>query len=207
MVTKRKPAPKTADEVRSRRGRMHKDAQGFTDMERLFVLHFMGAGNRSIGQSALLAGYGKGSLRTAQKSGSDVMARPHVMAEVERLTELRNAKLRITADDVLRDIVILRTDAEYLPKSVQTIKTRLDILKTLGEHVAVGAFRRQVGLSSPNGGPIEHFDLAAMAMLSDEELETLERAREIMDRATGRSSDAVPNGGADQGGEGTPPET
>jgi len=205
-MTKRKEPPKTAAEARSRRGRAHKDAAGFTDMERLFVLHYMGVGNRVIGQSALLAGYGKGNLRNAQRAGSDVMARPHIMAEVERLTEARNEKLRITADDVLRDIVILRTDAEYLPKTTQTIKTRLDILKTLGEHVAVGAFRRNVGLSSPTGGPIEHVDLAALADLTDQELETLERAREIMDRATGRGADAVPDGRADQGGEGTTPE-
>jgi len=205
-MTKRLSPPKNATEARSRRGKVHKDAQGFTDQERLFVLHFMGVGNRSIGDSALMAGYGKGNCRAAQKYGSEVLSRSHVMAEIDRLTELRNEKLRITADDILRDLVILRTDAEFLPKSVQSIKARREILKDLGDHVAVGAFRRNLGLSAPGGGPIETVDLAALAQLNDEELETLERAREIMDRAAGRNPVSLPDGGADQGGEGAPPQ-
>lgn len=205
MTTPRKPRPKDATEARSRRGKVHKDSEGFTDKERLLVLHFMGAGNRSITESSILAGYGNGNRRQAQKYGSEVMARPHVIAEIERLTELRNAKLRITADDILRDLVILRSDAEFLPKSVQTIKARREILKDLGDHVAVGAFRRNVGLSAPNGGPIETVDLAALADLSDEELEKIAVAREILDRIAVKPR-GVADDGADQGGEGAPPE-
>lgn len=205
LGAQRGAATKAAN-ARTARGRVKRDAQGFTDGERLFVLHYMGAGNRQLGKSALLAGYGKGKERMAGKYGSDLMQRPHVSAEIERLTILRNERLMVTADDVLRDLVILRSDAEFLEKGVQSIKARREIIKDIGEHISVGAFRRNVGLSSPTGGPIESVDIAALANLTDEELNTLERAREIMDRAAGRSSDAVPDGGADQGREGTAPE-
>jgi hypothetical protein len=200
-----KGAATKAANARVARGRIKRDEGGFTSGERLFVLHYMGAGNRSIGQSALLAGYGKGNLRTAQKYGSDLMRGAHVVAEIDRLTEQRNARLMVTADDVLRDLVILRADAEFLPTGVQQIRARREILKDIGDHVAVGAFRRNVGLSSPSGGPIEHVDLAALADLTDEELTQLERAREIMDRVAGRAR-ALPNGSADQGGAGEAPE-
>lgn len=190
---------------RERKDKAGRDAQGWTVQERAFVLHYVGAAKFVATEAAVLAGWGSSSRDQARKYASQVMKRPHIIAEIQRIMEERSEKLAITADDVLRELAILKVDAEVLPKSVQTVKARREILKDIGEHVNVGAFRRQVGLSNPNGGPIETVDVMDLSGLSDEELDQLERARTILDRVAGRPP-AVPDRDADQGGEGAPPE-
>lgn len=187
----------------TKRGDRARDAEGFTVKERAFVLHYLGAANRNGTDAALLAGWAQGNRAGARRYACEVMARPHIVAEIQRLTEERNARLAITAEDVLRDLVILKVEAEVMPKSVQTMKLRREVLKDIGDHIAVGAFRRQVGLSSPTGGPIETADAEWLANATDEELDDLERARSIIDRRAGRSPE-VPDGGSDPSGEGTP---
>jgi len=185
-----------------------KDAEGFTDQERAFVLHYLGAANRIATDAALMAGWGKGVRGAARRYAYQVMQRPHIQAEIERQTEARNARLAVTADDVLRELLILKVDAEINGKSGPALRTRLDVLKTIGEHVNVGAFRRMVGLSNPSGGPIQTEDVAALARLTDEELDQLERARSILDRAGGppTAAPAVSEHGGDTGGEGAAPQ-
>lgn len=200
MTKKAKPDPDAPPRVNRRGGK--RDAAGFTDKERAFVLHYLGAANRNGTEAALMAGWAVGNRPGACRYASEVLQRPHIVAEIQRLTEARNERLGYTADDVLRELLRLKTDVETLSeRSAPAMRTRLDVLKTIGDHVAVGAFRRNVGLSSPSGGPIETVDHAALAGLSDEELDQLERGRAILDRIAGRSAE-VPDVGADQGGEG-----
>lgn len=172
--------------------------------EQAFVLHYMGAAKRNGTEAALLAGYAaSGDRGQARRRAHEILKRPHVVIAIERETELRNERLSYTADDVLRELLRLKVDAELVSARAPTaLRIRLDTLKTIGDHVAVGAFRRQLGLSAPNGGPIETADLAALASLSDEELDQLERARSILDRAAGGVPE-VSDVGGDPGGEGT----
>lgn len=178
--------------------------RGINPKEREFVLHYFGAANRIATDAALMVGWGKGNRSAARNYASDVMARPHVIAEVERIQTERAQRLAYNADDVLRDLLVLKTDVEAAAsKSGPAMRTRLDVLKTLGEHISVGAFRRQVGLSAPGGGPIETVDLAKLASLSDEELDQLERARAILDSLSGGSAAPADDSG-DSSGEGAP---
>lgn len=184
-------AEKTAA-IRRHSGR---DEEGFTEKERAFVLHYIGAARRNATEAALLAGWGKGNRRAAGRYAYAAMSRPHLIAEIQRQTELRNERLSVTADDVLRELLVLKVDAERLShKSAPALRTRLDVIKTIGDHVGVGAFRRQVGLSAPNGGPIETVDLAALAKLTDEELDQVARVRAILDRV-------LPSEGSDRSGD------
>jgi hypothetical protein len=190
-MTKQKRAP-----------RSKRDAEGLTDRERLFAMHYVGAAGRSGTRAYLMTGT-TGNYNTAKRESHKFLQKLPVIQLIDRLTEERNERLNFTADDVLRELIVLKTDVEALgAKSAPALRTRLDVLKTIGEHVEVRAFRRQVGLSSPTGGPIQVEDLSH---LSDEELEAVERAREILDRRSGSTGDASdPDAGGDPGGEGTP---
>jgi len=192
--------------ARVQKGPKRRDAGGFTDGERAYVLYYMGAANRIGTEAALMAGYGKGSRGAAKRYAYELMQRPHIVAEIERLTAERNERLQYSSDDVLRDMLILKTETELLPnRNAPIMRTRLDILAKIGDHVGVNAFRKQVGLSSPTGGPIEHVDAAWLADATDEELDALEHARSIIDRRAG-ATNAIPDGSGDTGGEGTAPE-
>ena len=180
-----------------------RDNRGLSERERTFVGHYLGAAARNATEAAVLTGYGNGNRNNAKNYAVEIMRRPHVQAEIQKQTEERNERLQITADDVLRELLVLKVDCENVGRSAPALRTRLDVLKTIGDHVAVGAFRKQVGLSSPSGGPIETADVAALASLSDEELDQLERARAIIDRVAGKPAE-VPDGGGDTGGEGAP---
>lgn len=169
-----------------------KKRDGLNHREQAFVRHYLGAANQNGTEAAILAGYSpNGGREGARRIAYDLRRRPMILDAIEAGIEARNARLDVTADDVLREIVILKADAEGLPKNSPALRTRLDILKTLGDHVRVNAFRKQIGIASPTGGPIELLDHAALAKLTDEELQTLERAREIMDRIAGQSSNGA----------------
>jgi len=178
-----------------------------SEQEQEFVLHYLGAANRNATEAVILAGYQVRDRMVARAKAGTIMARPRVIAEIEAQTEARNERLKVTADDVLRELLVLKVDAEISSqKSVQAMRIRLDTLKTIGDHVSVGAFRRMVGLSNPNGGPIETVDVMDLSGLSDEELEDIDRARAILDRRTGANAE-VSDRRPDQGGEGTAPES
>jgi len=191
-----------ANNVRKRRPR---DADGWLATEKAFVLHYLGVANRNATEAAVLAGYGRGNRDSAKKQGCEILQRPHVIEYIDKITQERNQKLRVTADDVLRELMILKVDAETEKRTLGALKMRREILKDIGDHVAVGAFRRNVGLSAPNGGPIEVADLAMMAELTDDELDQLEKARAILDRISPASA-AGSDRGSDSSGTGATPQ-
>jgi len=177
-----------------------RDKDGFTAIERAFTLHYLGAARHNASEALRLAG-SKAIGQSISVSASRMLNRPHVRAEVDRLIAQRNERLSITAEDVLRDLVILRDNARSLiEQDMPALRLQRDLIKDIGEHVSVGAFRRQVGLSAPNGGPIATYDIAALAQLTNEELDQLERARAIIDRVSPTAED--PADGGDQGGAG-----
>jgi hypothetical protein len=182
-----------------------RDNEGWLQAERAFVLHYLGAANRIATDAALLAGYGKGQRGTARRTGSDLMQRPHIVAEIERVTAERNERLGITAEDVLRKLLVIETEAVLLGRNTQALKLRREVVKDIGDHVAVGAFRKQVGLSNPNGGPIETADAAWLATATDEELEAIAVARAIIDRRSGQRA-THPLGDDDSSGDREAPQ-
>lgn len=177
-----------------------------TEPEREFVLHYLGAAKRNGTEAVLLSPFNITNRNSARAKAYAIMARPRVIAEIEAQTEARNERLQYTADDLLRELLVLKADAEVASrKSNPAMRIRLDTLKAIGEHVNVGAFRRMVGLSNPRGGPIETVDVMDLSGLTDEELEEIDRARAILDRRTGANA-TLSDRSADQGGEGTAAE-
>jgi hypothetical protein len=105
-------------------------------------------------------------------------------------------------------------EAVQVAKACRTEKLERDFLGT--EISAVVQSRRLALMSSApdewcekrvyehtgaNGGPIQTADAAWLATATDEELDALEQARAIIDRASGRA-----DRGGDQGGTGAAPE-
>ncbi|MEO7681788.1 MAG: terminase small subunit [Sphingomonas sp.] len=172
-------------------GRRVLDNNGLTANEHAFVLHYLGAANGVIFHAMRMAGYKSGSDRNMRAEGHRVMARPRVIAAIEKEREFRAERLRFSADDVLREQLRVLREAELLPNAskLQGLKLRRETLKDIGEHVSVGAFRRNIGLSSPTGSAIQVEDVTQYEHLSDEELEALARAREILDRGAGHPPD------------------
>lgn len=96
--------------------------------QRLFVAGIVGG---STGKAAALAaGY---SPRTAEKQASDLLAKPHVKAEVERLLAERNGRALVTGDYVLnslRDLAArLQTPDDWAPGPA------IRALELLGKHL------------------------------------------------------------------------
>lgn len=185
-----------------------KDEHGLTEVQRLFVLYFIGEARQNSTEAAWMMGQYT-TRKSASQAGHRFMRYPEVAAEVKRLTDERNKRLEYTADDVLRDTLSIKRDADFMfagpkGKTVGLLRTRLDIVKTAGDHVNVAAFRRQVGLSGPGGGPIEVVTAGLLAKLTDEELDIVERALAIINRYSPAAEPA--DAGADQGGAATASE-
>lgn len=196
-LAKARAARRTNEDGKFIGGGVRRDAQGFTPHERLFIGHYLNAGLGKGAEAARLAGIGGKNPRGFAYT---LLQRPHVIAEIDRQMEARSQELRVSASDVLRDLVVLKTDAEQLGINVQTVRARREILASIGDHVAVGAFRRNVGVSGPGGGPIE-FNVSILERATPEELSILERAREILDRL-GALADGDPERGDAESGEG-----
>lgn len=192
--------------TRNKNGRHRADdpERPLTEREQLFRMHYIGAANFVGAEAVIMAGYNVSSRQRARDMAHDIMRRPAVARAIELEMESRNVRLRVTADDVLRDLIKLKAEASTLKATSANVKTKLSIIEKIGDHVDVNAFRKQVGLSSPTGGPIETADAAWLARASDEELDALEHARAIIDRRSGRNPDGADDDG-DSGGEGTPP--
>lgn len=208
MTEKRKPSsrPPTKEETAKanavRAANKGKRDKVLTEGERAFCLHYIGVALGNGAEAVRLAGFKHEKPDQARRYAYELLRRPRVIAEIERLRSERAARLTVTADQVLADLVRVRDEARLLPRASANLKVQLAAIEKIGEHIGVGAFRKNVGLSSPTGGPIETVDLASLANLSDEELDDLERARAIIDRLAGASP--VPDRGDDQSGEGAP---
>jgi len=177
-----------------------------TPQEQEFVLHYLGGAKRNATDAVIMAGYQVASRASANSKGATLMGRPRIIAEIQAQTEARNERLQYTADDLLRDLFVLKTDAEIASrKSNPAMRIRLDTLKTIGEHVNVNAFRKQIGLSNPEGGPIGVVDAEWLAQATDDELKKVEDAWAIINRLSGNSG--PPSTGGDQGGTGAATES
>jgi len=170
-----------------------------TEIDRAFAIHYVGAARGIAAHAAKMAGCQCANDVAFRRRGYELMQRPTVIAEIDRLRIEAAARIEITAEDVLVDLVRVRDKARLLPPTSANLKVELTAIEKIGDHVGVMAFRKQLGLSNPTGGPIETVDLT---QFTDEELEALELARGIIDGRAGGDGD--PERGGATGGEGTP---
>lgn len=186
-MTKAAVRPKTAAKVSGK----------LTEKEALFIEHYLGAAAGNGRKAAEMAGYG-GKPDTLKKVAWNILKRPRVIEVMAEAREARSTTLVYAADDVLRELLQLLADAKALPKNSLRVRTVLAVLDKIGAHVAVNAFRQQVGLSNPAGGPIDVNHSIDLTGLTDDELEYVERAREAIDRANGGNPvpDSDPSGEA-----------
>jgi len=199
MTEKRKPRPPSAEATAranaTRAANKAKRDKVLTEGERAFCLHYVGAALGNGAEAVRLAGFTHTKPDQPKRYAHELLQRPRVIAEIERLRSERASRLTVTADQVLSDLVRVRDEARLLPRGSANLKVQLAAIEKIGEHIGVGAFRKNVGLSSPTGGPIETIDLAAMAQLSDEDLDKLDAARDIIDRLAGRVEPDTDEGG------------
>jgi hypothetical protein len=178
------PEKKKAQTAGLKRGGSRNPAK-LTEFERAFCLHYCGAALGVGSRAAQLAGYNGSAPANFKRYAYEVLQRPRVVAEIERLRAARVERLSITADEVLLDLVAIRDKARLLPATSANLKVELSAVEKIGDHVGVAAFRKQLGLGGPGGGPIEIADAEWLATATDEELDHLERARSIIDRRAG----------------------
>lgn len=144
-----------------------------TDQEMTFVLSLIGSCAWNGTAAARAAGVTEASARTR---ASEWLAMPAIANAITEAMAERAAKLKIDADFVLLHLVSLYHETVQLPKGVASIRLARDMLETIGRHVDVRAFRTQIGIANPMGGPVEE----DISCLDDEELEWYGRiARKI----------------------------
>lgn len=166
-----------------------------TAKQRQFVVEYLIDLNAT--QAALRAGY---SARGAKDQAWQLMQRPDITEAIEQAKEARNKRVQVDADYVLQRLTdidqmdlaaIHGDDGKLLPirqwpliwrqmvKEVDMksgkvkFHDKLRALELIGKHVSVNAFRDQIGIGDPNGGPIQTVT-ADLGKLTDEQLEQLE---------------------------------
>jgi hypothetical protein len=168
--------------------------RGFTNREREFCFHYIGAANFNQTKAADMAGYA-----TPPSEAARLMKREHIVNAIGSLLAQRTLDLTIDAKWVLVELIEVQRDA----KAKGNRKDNLRALELIGKHVDVAAFREQHGLGGLNGEPLEaEHDLSH---LTDEELDQLEAiSRKIYARK--QAADALPNLSSvvDSAGAGSP---
>lgn len=162
------------------------DTSGLTAKEDAFVLNLIGACNWNGKAAAIAAGF---SPENAKSYAHQLLQKPKIIAAVTRAMEARNRDLAIDARYVLARLVGIEMDAASLGINVQALRLRRDTLESIGKHVDVRAFRTQIGLGNPDGGPVESVDLS---QLSAEELDAYGRLARKLQGGDADEEDEVP---------------
>ena len=133
-------------------------AKGLTERQKLFCLEYIKDFNGN--RAAIAAGY---SAKTARGQAYDLLTRPHIQAEVQRLSAKRAKKLEVSAEWVLRKLVKNHSRAsqavEVLDKKGRpTGEFRYEgavvnkALELIGRHL--GMFLDKTELTGKDGGPL-----------------------------------------------------
>lgn len=107
-------------------------------------------------QAAIRAGY---SSKTAAEIALENLRKPQIASRVQELMNARSKRVERTADDVLRDLQSVLTDAmQKVPDRDGNIaminhSAALKALELEGKHRKM--FSDKVELSGPDGGPIQ----------------------------------------------------
>lgn len=112
----------------------------------LFVLEYIKDFNGA--RAAKEAGY---TAKFAARRAFELLEKPEINAALQQAMEERSERTKIDADWVLTEAVDLYKECrqEGDRKSASTV------LKTIGTHVDVQAFKEKHELTGPNDGPIE----------------------------------------------------
>jgi phage terminase small subunit len=140
----------------------------------------------SATKAAIRAGY---SAKTANRIGPELLTKPAVAEAVAQAQAERAERTKIDADYVLRQAVKLHErcmqeiepftdrkgeqvyDKDGNPLYVFNASGAAKALELVGKHVGVQAFREQVGLGGPDGGPIRTETRTWREVLREEEKE------------------------------------
>lgn len=168
MVTDDFPAdPSPAVQPEPGLDRYGRGEDGLTMKQRLFVDEYLIDMNATA--AAKRAGY---SPTSAHDIGYENLQKPAIVDAIGQAMAKRSGELHIDAKWVLIELASIHNDAKD-DKTSAGRRDRMRVLELIGKHVDVRAFRTQLGLSGPDGGPIEmNWNLSA---LSDEELDLFER--------------------------------
>ncbi|AZD84996.1 Phage terminase small subunit [Pseudomonas chlororaphis subsp. aureofaciens] len=159
-----------------------------TAKQRQFVVEYLIDLNAT--QAAIRAGY---AAKGAKDQAYQLMQNPKVLEAIHAAMAERNKRVQVDADYVLQRLTdidqmdlaaIHDDDGKLLPirqwpqiwrqmvKEVDMksgkvkFHDKLRALELIGKHVSVNAFREQIGIGDPAGGPIQH----VARNLSDDEL-------------------------------------
>ena len=95
-----------------------------TEKQNQFILEYMKDLNAT--QAAIRAGYSK---KTAKVIGYENLTKPYISERIQEEIDKRSERVKMTADDVLREII------ELMERNKKTDdKLSLDALKLLGKH-------------------------------------------------------------------------
>jgi len=121
-----------------------------TKKQQQFVLEYLKDLNAT--QAAIRAGYSKNS---AKEIGHENLTKPHIKEKIDEAMINRSERVKMTADDVLREI----RDLAFRNKEKDD-KLMLDALKTYGKHLKLftDVVENKVSIDSVEGVKIELVD-------------------------------------------------
>lgn len=117
---------------------------GITDKQERFIAEYLVDGNAT--RAATVAGY---SERTAARIGSELLTKPLVKAALDASRKRIAAKLELTAEKVLADIVRVAEKAEQAKKYGEALKG----YELLGKHLKLFTEKHEHG--GIGGGPVQ----------------------------------------------------
>ena len=123
-----------------------------SEKHQAFVRHYVDG--KTVTEAARLAGYGA----RAGVTGSEILKRPDVIAEVQRITALRQDAERKRAEETVKAAVLTDTDLlkyleEIIRDDTQSAADRTRAIALYGKHL--GTFPEKLEHSGPAGGPLQ----------------------------------------------------
>lgn len=137
-------------------GANNRDKNGniiLTPKQEMFCLEYLKDFNAT--QAAIRSGY---SVKTAKAIGTENLAKPAIRAKIEAFKAERNARVQISVDDVLRDLMKIKDISlqGFCKKDEEgnVIKDALDknaaikVTELLGKHLAMFTDKKEIDINA-----------------------------------------------------------